>query len=92
MPILRLVRRPDGHDVYRAVVEEMKLHSRHPLGLIMHGASEVDGRTQIAQVWESIEYAERFEEEILAPALRAAGADLEDVEVTVLELHDLVTP
>lgn len=91
MPILRLVRRPDGLDVYRAVVEELQLHSQHPLGLIMHGASEVDGKTQIAQVWESIEYAERFEEEVLAPALRAAGASL-DAEVTVLELHDLVTP
>jgi hypothetical protein len=91
MPILRLVRRPDGLDVYRAVVEELQLHSQHPLGLIMHGASEVAGKTQIAQVWESIEYAERFEEEVLAPALRAAGASL-DAEVTVLELHDLVTP
>jgi hypothetical protein len=91
MPILRLVRRPDGLDVYRAVVEELQLHSQHPLGLIMHGASEVDGKTQIAQVWESIEYAERFEEEVLAPALRSAGASL-DAEVTVLELHDLVTP
>jgi hypothetical protein len=91
MPILRLVRRPDGLDVYRAVVEELQLHSQHPLGLIMHGASEVDGKTQIAQVWESIEYAERFEEGVLAPALRAAGASL-DAEVTVLELHDLVTP
>jgi hypothetical protein len=91
MHILRLVRRPDGLDVYRAVVEELQLHSRHPVGLIMHGASEVDGKTQIAQVWESIEYAERFEEEVLAPALRAAGASL-DAEVTVLELHDLVTP
>jgi hypothetical protein len=91
MPILRLVRRPDGLDVYRAVVEELQLHSQHPLGLIMHGASEVDGKTQIAQVWESIEYAERFEEDVLAPALRAAGASL-DAEVTVLELHDLVTP
>jgi hypothetical protein len=91
MPILRLVRRPDGLDVYRAVVEELQLHSQHPLGLIMHGASEVDGKTQIAQVWESIEYAERFEEDVLAPALRSAGASL-DAEVTVLELHDLVTP
>jgi hypothetical protein len=91
VPILRLVRRPDGHDVYQAVHKELQLHSRHPLGLIMHGASEVDGKTQIAQVWDSIEYAQRFETEILEPALRAAGASL-DAEVTVLELHDLVTP
>ncbi|HEX9482293.1 MAG TPA: hypothetical protein VF927_09350 [Solirubrobacteraceae bacterium] len=91
MPILRLVKSPAGREVYEAVLREMQLHTQHPLGLIMHGASTVGGETQITQVWDSIEYLQRYEEEILGPALRAAGASL-DAEVTVIELHDLVTP
>ncbi|HEY0515698.1 MAG TPA: hypothetical protein VGD00_01140 [Solirubrobacteraceae bacterium] len=92
MAVLRLVRRVVAEDVYDRVVADMQLHSEHPLGLIMHGASRVDGEAQIAQVWDSYEYAERFEKEILGPALRAAGIEEDDAQVTILELHDLVTP
>jgi hypothetical protein len=91
MPILRLVKSPDGREVYEAVLRATRLRTQHPLGLIMHGASTVGGETQITQVWDSMEYLQHYEEEILRPALLAAGASLE-AEVTVLELHDLVTP
>ncbi len=91
MPILRQVVHPGGREVYRAVLDELQLHTRHPVGLIMHGASDIAGKTQVTQVWHSLEYAERFEQEQLIPALRAAGVSL-DAEVTILELHDLVTP
>jgi len=42
-------------------------------------------------VWDSEEYAERFDEETLKPALRAVGAPLE-AEVTIFQLEHLVTP
>jgi hypothetical protein len=91
VPILRLVRTPASQEMYEAAIAKMQLHTRHPLGLIMHGASCVDGETQIAQVWESEEYADRFEREILGPALDVVAPDHRN-EVTILELHDLVTP
>jgi hypothetical protein len=91
MPILRIAKRRGDSALYDAVIARMDLNRRHPLGLIMHGAIEIDGAMQIAQVWDSEEYACRFEEEELKPALEAVGAAL-DAEVTVFELHHLVTP
>jgi len=43
------------------------------------------------QVWDSKEYARRFDEEQLKQALQAVGAPLH-AEVGRLELHHLVTP
>ena len=91
MAVLRLARYPVSRDVYETVVAAMRLHTQHPLGLIMHGASEVDGQLQVAQVWESPEYIEAFEDEILGPAMRANNVPDTGV-VTTIELHDLVTP
>jgi hypothetical protein len=91
MAVLRLARYQLSRDVYDAVAAVMQLHTVHPLGLIMHGASEVEGEVQVAQVWDGREYAERYEEEVLAPALRAKGVEAA-AEVTIIELHDLVTP
>jgi hypothetical protein len=91
MPILRIVTRPTSRETYDAVMTKMDLDRRHPLGLVMHGATEVDGGIQIAQVWESEEYARSFEEDNLALTLRALEVPA-DGEVTILELHHLVTP
>jgi hypothetical protein len=57
----------------------------------MHGATEVDGLMRVAQIWESDSYAQRFDEEILAPALEAVGAPL-DADIAVYQLEHLVTP
>jgi hypothetical protein len=46
---------------------------------------------RVAQVWESDWYAQRFDEEVLAPALEAVGAPL-DADVAVYPLEHLVTP
>jgi hypothetical protein len=70
---------------------ELDIDNQHPLGLIMHGATEVDGLMRIAQIWESDWYAKRFDEEILAPALEAVGAPL-DAQIAVYQLEHLVTP
>jgi len=89
--ILRIINRGLTQEQYDALRRELDIDHRHPLGLIMHGASEVDGAVQVAQVWESAEYARRFDEEVLAPAIEVVGAPRE-ATVTVFELQHLVTP
>ncbi|HXB17110.1 MAG TPA: hypothetical protein VNV44_15355 [Solirubrobacteraceae bacterium] len=91
MAVLRLVSGPASRNTYDRVVAAMKLHTEHPLGLILHGANLVDGEIQVTQVWDSAEYALRFEEEILGPVLAAHGVSAAR-EVKVVELCDLVTP
>jgi hypothetical protein len=91
MTILRIVNRGVDWDTYHAVNAQVDVDHRHPEGLIMHGACEVDGAVQIAQVWDSEEYARRFDKEHLMPALQAVGAPL-DADVTTFELEHLVTP
>jgi hypothetical protein len=90
MTILRLIRGPASRADYDAVIEAVKLATRHPLGLIMHGATDIDGGIQLAEVWENEEYARRFDEEIF-PTLKELGTP-RATEVMVFELHQLVTP
>jgi hypothetical protein len=91
VPILRISKRQAGRELYEATAAKLDIDHNHPLGLIMHGAVEIDGMVQVAQVWESEEYQRRFEEEHLKPALEELGVPL-DAEVTTFELHHLVTP
>jgi hypothetical protein len=91
MPILRIVKRPMDSGVYDAAAAELELDTHHPLGLIMHGATQTGSTMEIAQVWESEEYALRYDEEHLKPALEAVGAPL-DAQVAVFQLHHLVMP
>jgi hypothetical protein len=89
--ILRIVNRGLDRETYDALRLKLDIDHRHPLGLIMHGAVEVDGGMRVAQVWESEWYARRFDEDTLAPALEAVGAPLE-ADVAVFQLEHLVTP
>jgi len=91
MTILRIVNRGMDRSMYDAMRTMLDIDRQHPLGLIMHGVSEVDGTMQVAQIWESAWYAQRFDEELLAPVLDAVGA-APDAEVIVFELEHLVTP
>ena len=91
MTILRIINRHVGWDTYDAVNAKLDIEHQHPLGLIMHGASEVNGTMQVAQIWDSEEYARRFDEELLQPVLQAVDAPL-DADITVFELEHLVTP
>ncbi len=91
MTILRVIRRGMNRDMYNALTAELDIDHDHPLGLIMHGASEADGIVEVAQVWDSDEYALRFDEDRLKPACEAVGAPV-DAEITYFELHHLVTP
>ncbi len=91
MTILRIVSRGVDRQTYERMRAMLDIDRKHPLGLIMHGVSEKDGRVHVAQIWDSEDYAQRFDEELLAPILHAIGAPL-DADVTVYELEDLVTP
>jgi hypothetical protein len=91
MPILRIVKGHVDRGMYDAVDAHVDIARKHPIGLIMHGTTEVDGTMQVAQIWESRDYARRFDEEQLTPAFQAVGAPM-DAEVTVFELDHLVTP
>ena len=91
MAILRIVSRGVDRKTYDALRAMLELDRKHPLGLIMHGVTEKDGRVQVAQVWESEAYAKRFDDELLAPILHAVGAPL-DAEITIYELEDFITP
>jgi len=89
--VLRLARYRLTRVAYDSVAATMRLHTEHPLGLIMHGVSEIDGELQVAQVWDSPDYAQRYEREILAPALEEHGVSPAE-SVAMIELDDLVTP
>ena len=45
-----------------------------PPGLILHTASEKDGKMRIVDVWESKDAYERFEQATLMPAMGRIGA------------------
>ena len=89
--ILRIVNRGLDREMYTALRVRLDIDHQHPVGLIMHGATEVDGVMRVAQVWESDRYAASFDEEILKPALEEVGAPL-DADVAVYQLEHLVTP
>jgi hypothetical protein len=89
--ILRIVDRGLDRKTYDAMRERLHLDREHPLGLIMHGVTEKNGKVQVAQIWDSPEYAQRFDEDLLAPIIQAVGAPAA-AEVTVYELEDLITP
>ena len=91
MPILRVVSRGLDRDTYATMRRMLDIDHKHPLGLIMHGATEVDGAMVVAQIWDSAEDARRFDEDQLAPVLEAVKPPGR-ADITVFELEHLVTP
>lgn len=89
--LLRIIDRGMDRATYNALRARLDIDHRHPLGLILHGATEIDGGMRVAQIWESEWYASRFDEEILAPALADLGIS-GDAEVVSYHLEHLVTP
>ena len=89
--ILRIVDRGMDRATYDVLRARLDIDHEHPLGLILHGASEIDGTMRVAQIWESEWYARRFDEDVLAPALAELGIAA-DVEVAMFHLEHLVTP
>ncbi len=89
--LLRIIDRGMDRATYNALRARLDIDHRHPLGLILHGATEIEGTMRVAQIWESEWYAQRFDEDILGPALRELGIS-GDADVDVYPLEHLVTP
>jgi hypothetical protein len=89
--VLRIIDRGMDRSTYDALRKRLDIDHQHPLGLILHGASEIDGTMRVAQIWESDWYADRFDRDVLAPALADVGVQ-PDADVAVYQLEHLVTP
>jgi hypothetical protein len=90
---LRIVRPPTvTAEVYDAVLEKVGVAARHPLGLIMHAAAEVNGCWQVVEVWYGEEYARRFDLDRLMPAFEAVTGSPppRDAPTVGYELHELI--
>jgi hypothetical protein len=89
--VLRIVDRGMDRSTYEALRARLDIDHNHPLGLILHGATEVEGTMRVAQIWESDWYANRFDENVLAPALEDLGL-AGKADVASYQLEHLVTP
>ncbi len=91
MAILRIAVGDLDQERYQKLVTALEISTDHPLGLIMHGATEVNGAMAVAQVWDSAEYADAYREQKLDRTLAALGISPAS-DVTTFELTELVTP
>jgi hypothetical protein len=89
--LLRIIDRGMDRATYNVLRARLDIDHRHPLGLILHGATEIEGTMRVAQIWESEWYAARFDEDILGPALTELGIS-GAANVAVYPLEHLVTP
>ena len=70
---LVVIAHPPSRDAYEKVMEKLGNPDDPPAGLIVHTASEFDGRVRVVDVWESRQAYEAFERDRLMPAFAAAG-------------------
>ena len=95
MAYLRIVRPPTvTAEIYDAVTASSTSPARHPLGLMLHAAGEVDGCWQIVEMWYSQEYAQRFDLDRLVPAIEAVtGARLQATRPMFgFDVHTAIIP
>jgi hypothetical protein len=98
MPIVRIISpREVTLDIYRQVEDKIDAANNPPEGLIVHTASEVDGKLKIVDIWESEEHAERFGQERLGPAImevagEQVGGPPEPGQVEIYEIAAMVRP
>src|SRR3954464_9845429 len=96
MPIVRITSpREVTYDIYQQVTAKMDVENDPPDGLILHSASEVDGKLKIVDIWESNEQAERFGQERLGPAIaEVAGEQMagppDPAQLEIYEIKTLV--
>lgn len=98
MPIVRITSpREVTYEMYQQVNAKVDVENDPPDGLIVHTASEVDGKLKIVDIWDSAEHADRFGHERLGPAIaEVAGAQMagppEPPQVEIYEIKNLVKP
>jgi hypothetical protein len=68
-----VIAHPPSRELYEKVMGKLGGADDPPAGLIIHTASEVDGRVRVVDVWESREASEAFDRDKLMPAFAAAG-------------------
>jgi hypothetical protein len=51
-------------------------------GLIVHTASQVDGKVRIVEVWESRQHFDEFVQSKLVPVLGTLGVEMDPPELT----------
>lgn len=66
-----LITHPPSREMYEKVAASLD-RDQSADGLIVHTASEHDGRVWVVDIWESKEQAERWERDTLRPAIEAA--------------------
>jgi hypothetical protein len=83
-----------GTEGYDAVSAELDLSGSPPEGLLFHWAGEIDGEWTITDVWESREAYDRFERDLLVPAITKVTGSVPEGRATVDEfpVHDYVKP
>jgi hypothetical protein len=77
-----------GLQDYDAVCGLLNFPADWPDGLLAHGATEVDGRLRVVDVWESREKFDRFAAERLGPAnAQGMGDRAQEPVILERELH-----
>jgi len=99
MAVGTIVRLPEGvtAEQYDAVTAQLDLENNPIDGNLVHCAGDLEGRFQIFDVWESLEHNDRFVQERLIPAQKAAFgeeafAQLPPADRTTAEIHHLIIP
>ena len=99
MAVVMIMTLPEGVPITMLddVSKEMDVDNNPPDGLIVHTHSEVDGRVQVVDVWESAEAHQKFEVDRLGPAMgkvaNARGLDMSqfgEPKMTMNEVHMVV--
>ena len=93
MAFIRIVRPPSvDAEHYDLVGDRLRMVSDPPPGLISHAAGDHGGEWQIVEVWESEDYARRFDDERLTPTIESMGGRPPTSPIESYELHQLITP
>ena len=74
-----LIARAPSRNAYEAVHQEV---GGVAAGLIVHTASEVDGKVRIVEVWESRQHLDEFIQTKLGPVLETLDGEIDPPELT----------
>ena len=84
-----IVKVPAPIDAYKASHEEVEkaLDGKHPDGLIFHAARATGTGFEIYEVWESKAHADKFNAEVVWPAVARTGVAPPDAQPEVTEFE-----
>jgi hypothetical protein len=84
-----IVKVPAPIEAYKASHAEVEktIDGQHPAGLIFHAARATDTGFEIYEVWESKAHADKFNEEVVWPAIARTGVATPDAQPEVTEFE-----